>query len=420
MECFQNRSSEASFDLIVIGGGAAGFFTAIQTAEASFAAATILILEKSDSILSKVKISGGGRCNVTHACFDPKLLSKHYPRGEKSLIGPFHHFQAKDMIEWLKHQNVELKTEADGRMFPVSDQSQTIVDSLTQAARDFKIKVKTKTEVCSLHHEGDVYRIESVDGSCFWARHLMIATGGTRLEASAKIASAFGHVLLPAVPSLFTFNIKDSRLDGIAGVSVKGAQTSLLGSNLKSMGDILVTHWGLSGPAILKLSAWGAREMAERNYFFTVLVDWSPQLAFSEVLSAQRQSYGKRSVIKRSPFEQIPRRLWEKLCLAAELCPDLTWAQLTKQEVERLDSQIHRSRFETVGKSLNKEEFVTCGGVSLNEINSKNFESKRSERIYFAGEVLDIDGITGGFNFQNAWTSAHIAAQSIAQDILSK
>lgn len=411
-----------AYDLIIIGGGAAGFFTAIQTAEASFDAARILILEKSSQTLAKVKISGGGRCNVTHSCFDPKALILHYPRGEKSLIGPFHHFQPKHMIEWLAEYGVELKTESDGRMFPVSDTSQTIIDALTQAAISHGIKILTSSEVTNLKpitSNNKQHQVTLLSGETFSANHLVIATGGTRLKSSSLLAELIGHQLPPPVPSLFTFNIKDNRLEGISGVSVKHVDVHVKGTKLNSTGPILVTHWGLSGPAILKLSAWGARQLAESNYHFDLTINWSPDEVFEQLLTEQRSTYGRRTIIKRSPFSSIPRRLWEKLCIHASISSTDTWSQLTRQQEEALEQQIHRCSFSSTGKSINKDEFVTCGGVPLHELRTKTFESKLVQKVYFTGEILDIDGVTGGFNFQNAWTTAHLAAQAISSDILS-
>ena len=404
------------YDLIVIGGGAAGFFTAIQTAEASFGTARILLLEKSSKTLGKVKISGGGRCNVTHACFDPKQLTKKYPRGEKALIGPFHHFQPENMIDWLEQQGIELKTEADGRMFPVSDNSQTIIDALTEAAQAQGVVIRTSEEVTSLSPSSSPQSYHTLtlkSGETLFAKNVVIATGGTRLKSSASLPASIGHRMLPPVPSLFTFNISDPRLEGIAGVSVAKVRVSVLDKSLVTEGPILVTHWGLSGPAILKLSAWGARSLYQFSYNFALMIDWSPDLEIEPIIQQQRSHHGKRQVSKRSPLPTIPKRLWEKFTKAANIDEDTTWSQLTKPQLDALQDQIHHCAFNAEGKSINKDEFVTCGGVDLKEVSTKTFESKIAPRIYFAGEVLDIDGVTGGFNFQNAWTTAHLAAQSI-------
>jgi len=412
------NNNEEDYDLIVIGGGAAGYFTAIQTAEASYGAAKILILEKSNNTLNKVKISGGGRCNVTHHCFEPKLLTQHYPRGEKMLIGPFHHFQPQNMIDWLEERGVTLKTEADGRMFPVTDSSQTIIDCLEDAILEHGIEVRRSSEVASIE-PSNKHAIHLTTGETFYTKHIMIATGGTRLASSSILPKSLGHVLTPPVPSLFTFNIKDQRLEGISGLSVKHVEATVSSRKLESSGPILVTHWGLSGPAILKLSAWGARELSEIGYKCELKINWSTDQTFDEALAHQRENYGKRSVIKRSPIESIPRRLWEKLCISVNISPDTTWAQLNKTQIAALHSEVHECQFSTTGKSINKEEFVTCGGVQLSELNGKTFESKRHEGIHFAGEVLDIDGVTGGFNFQSAWTTSYLASQAIAQAILA-
>lgn len=412
-------NDEKIWDLVVIGGGAAGFFTAIQTAEASYGTAKILLLEKSSQLLGKVKISGGGRCNVTHSCFDPKTLSKHYPRGEKTLIGPFHHFQPSDMIQWLADQGVELKTEADGRMFPTTDDSGTIIKALCDAAQASGVKIQTKQEVTEIV-EGMESRFQVItkSGDTYCTQNVMISTGGTRLKSSSLLPTKLGHQLLDPVPSLFTFNIVDPRLENISGVSVQKVKTSVRECKLDAEGPILVTHWGLSGPAILKLSAWGARLLHHQDYTFTLHVNWSPDRAIESVIKIQRQDHGKRLVHKRSVIESIPKRLWEKLVHAAHISEDATWSQLTKQQILNLTEQIHHCPFQASGKSINKDEFVTCGGVPLQEVKTKTFESKLCEGIYFSGEVLDIDGITGGFNFQNAWTTAYLASQAIAADIM--
>ena len=406
------------YDLVVIGGGAAGYFTAIQAAELSYGAANVIILEKTSQTLTKVKISGGGRCNVTHSCFDPKQLTQYYPRGKKSLIGPFHHFQPSDMVSWLEQRGVELKTEADGRMFPASDNSQTIINCLTSAAREFGIELASSTEVLSIEKEDDLFTIETKNSAVFQTKHVVVATGGTRLRSSEKLPTALGHNMLPPVPSLFTFNIEDERLQDIAGVSVKHVQTSITGTTLSSEGPILITHWGLSGPAILKLSAWGARELADVDYHSELVVDWLPNGDISKVIENYRSKHGKKFVLKSSPVEEIPKRLWESLAIEAGVESTQTWSQLSKAQADLLIKEIHQGSYQTSGKSINKDEFVTCGGVPLTEVNPKNFESKKVSNIYFAGEVLDIDGITGGFNFQNAWTSAFLVSRDIAKKIL--
>lgn len=428
----QTHNETSNYDLIVIGGGAAGFFTAIQTAEAlkkinpsTHKNHRILLLEKSAQLLGKVKISGGGRCNVTHACFDAKSLSKHYPRGEKSLIGPFNHFQSQEMIDWLKGAGVELKTESDGRMFPTSDSSQTIIDTFLQAAKNNNIEIRIKSEVKFIQpiygektetsRASTSYNLQLKTGESLHARQLMIATGGTRLKSSSSLAEQLGHELKTPVPSLFTFNIEDPCLTELAGLSVANAEVRVPSCKLQTQGAVLITHWGLSGPAILKMSAWGARKLHDLNYNFNLEINWLPKLDTLSILQQQRQQHGKRLISKRSPIKEIPRRLWEKLTKSANITPETTWSQLNKKQLQALQQQIHQNKFQAKGQSIHKEEFVTCGGVPLKEITTKSFESKKQENLYFAGEILDIDGITGGFNFQNAWTNGYLAAQEIAK-----
>lgn len=399
-------------DLIVIGGGAAGFFGAIAHAESR--SGSTLILEKTATLLSKVKISGGGRCNVTHNCFNPRELSKNYPRGEKPLLGALHRWGVEDTIAWFASRGVELKTEPDGRMFPTTDRSQTIVDCLVDAAQDAGVQVRTGCGVSALRVSGSLFELETDRGETWTTRSVLLATGGTRLAAGARLAAALGHRLEPAVPSLFTFKIRDPRLADLPGVSVANASCRIEGSRLKSSGPLLITHNGLSGPGILRLSAWGARELAGRSYRFPLEVDWLPGVDVQAELERQRQVAGRRQILGRSPFEAIPKRLWATLVAAAEITPEQTWAELTKAQRLGLVRQLNASTFEVGGKSLNKDEFVTCGGVDLREIDLRTMESKRCPGLYFAGELLDVDGITGGFNFQNAWTSGHIAGRASA------
>ncbi|MGI9241176.1 MAG: NAD(P)/FAD-dependent oxidoreductase [Verrucomicrobiales bacterium] len=400
-----------TWDLITIGGGAAGFFGAITHAENG--GGPTLILEKTANLLGKVKISGGGRCNVTHACPDPKELSKNYPRGERSLIGPLHRWGVEDTIDWFTSRGVELKTEADGRMFPSTDSSQTIIDCLTRAAHQAGVDIRTRCGVKSIT-PGDGFELETEAGETLQARNILLATGGTRLAAGARLAQQLGHTLEPAVPSLFTFKIRDPRLDGLSGISVAETVCKVVGSKLESSGPLLITHWGVSGPGILRLSAWGARELAATDYRFTLRVNWLPEIDVANELKRLRESSGKKQVGARSPFAEIPKRLWGQLVGGAGISKEQTWARLTKLERASLEDQLIRSEFTVDGKSLNKEEFVTCGGVKLHDINLQTMESKLCPGLFFAGEVIDVDGITGGFNFQNAWTSGRIAGLAIA------
>jgi predicted Rossmann fold flavoprotein len=400
------------FDLIVVGGGAAGFFSAITCAENS--GKSVLILEKTSQLLQKVKISGGGRCNVTHDCFEPRELSRNYPRGEKSLIGPFHRFGAADTVDWFVSRGVTLKTEADGRMFPVTDSSQTIIDALLGAAHDAGVTIHTSEGVTSIVKNEDNFELATDTGDSYTAASVLIATGGTRLAAGAKLAASLGHQLQPPTPSLFTFKIKDPRLDELLGLSVSPAEVSIQQSKLSSSGPVLITHWGLSGPGILKISAWGARELADRDYRFNISVNWLPDADPAAVIAEKRLSEAKRQLSSRSPFASIPKRLWLRFLAAADVPETMTWSQLSKTQTNQLLGQLTSSTFAVSGKSTNKDEFVTCGGISLNEINFQTMESKLVHGLYFAGEVIDVDGVTGGYNFQNAWTNGFHAGSAIA------
>lgn len=402
------------WDLITIGGGAAGFFGAITHAE--HGGGSTLILEKTSQLLGKVKISGGGRCNVTHHCFDPKELSTHYPRGERALIGPLHRWSAEDTVEWFEAKGVSLKTEADGRMFPSTNDSQTIINCLTDAAQQAGIRISTQCGIKNITtHEGDSrFTLETEKGETLHARNILLATGGTRLAAGAKLAEQLGHTLAPAVPSLFTFKVNDPLIKELQGLSVDNVSCSIVGSKLKATGPLLITHWGVSGPGILRLSAWGARELAAANYRFTLTVNWLPNTDVTAELQRLRQSWGKRQLQPRCPFDAIPKRLWLRLLAAVRIAEDQTWSQLTKSQAKDLTSLLCHGSFQVDGKSMNKDEFVTCGGVLLKDINMKTMESKRFPGLYFAGEIMDVDGITGGFNFQNAWTSGYHAGMAIA------
>ncbi len=401
-------------DLIVVGGGAAGFFTAITCAEQSDK--TVLLVEKSAQLLAKVKISGGGRCNVTHNCFDPRELSTRYPRGEKSLIGPFNRFGPADTVDWFTSRGVQLKTEDDGRMFPVTDNSQTIIDALLNASEAAGVEIRTSEGVTAIaSHDDDAqgFVVDTVSGS-YTAANVVLATGGTRAPAGAQLASALGHTLLPATPSLFTFKIADPRIEGLAGLSVVNAEVRIRQSKLQSEGPVLVTHWGLSGPGILKISAWGARELAENDYRFAVSVNWLPGTDPAPILADLRTSAAKRHVASKSPFAEIPKRLWLALLKAANIPETTIWSQLSKKQAASITAQLVDSVFVVDGKAMNKAEFVTCGGVRRDEINFQTMESKLVPGLYFAGEVIDIDGVTGGFNFQNAWTNGYHAGSAIA------
>jgi len=399
-----------NFDIIIVGGGAAGFFTAINIVEKN-PKLKVAILERGAEVLQKVRISGGGRCNVTHACFEPNELVKFYPRGEKELRGPFHQFCSGDTIEWFENHGVELKIEADGRMFPVSNSSQTIIDCFLQATQKLGIAVLTGQSVQSIFKKEKEWKIETQTEN-YLAEKLILATGSN--PKIWEMLQTFGHAVVSPVPSLFTFNIKDSRIKELPGVAAQ-VTVKVKDSKLTSTGPLLITHWGMSGPAILKLSAWGARVLHDKNYQFTIFVNWLNDADHEEVekkLKELKQEHAKKSVSKKSPFE-LTNRLWESLVLASGIDTETKWADLSKTQLQNLTNQLTNGTFQVNGKSTFKEEFVTAGGIDLKEINFKTMESKLHKNLYFAGEIVNIDAITGGYNFQNAWTSGFIVAKAI-------
>ena len=401
-------------DVIIIGGGAAGFFTAINAAERN-PNQKIIILERGKEVLTKVKISGGGRCNVTHAEFSPKELTQNYPRGEKELLGPFHTFMTGDTIEWFQKRGVDLKIEEDGRMFPVSDSSQTIIDCFLSETRSFGIEVLLNQSVKQIQKDGNQYVIETTT-HVFSAEKIVIATGSN--PKIWKLLEEIGHRIVSAVPSLFTFNIKDTRIVDLPGISTQ-ASVKIINTKgkaeLENYGPLLITHWGMSGPAILKLSAWGARILSSLNYRFNIEVNWLNPFSQTDVFDALmtlKSSQGKQTLFKYAQFD-LPKRLWQNLIKAAGIDDKLTWAEATRVNLQNLTNQLTAGIFYVDGKSTFKEEFVTAGGVDLKEVNFKIFESRICKNLFFAGEVIDIDAITGGFNFQNAWTSGYIVAQNL-------
>lgn len=400
-----------NYDVVIVGGGAAGFFTAINMAEKN-PKLTIAILERGKEVLSKVRVSGGGRCNVTHACFVPNELVKFYPRGEKELKGPFHQFCSGDTIEWFEKHGVELKIEEDGRMFPVTDSSQTIIDCFLNAAKKLKIEVLTGQSMQSIFKGDNYWKLETNQQS-FKCEKLIMTTGSN--PKIWEMMQLLGHSVVEPVPSLFTFNIKDNRIKDLMGVSAL-ASVKVKDSKLKASGPLLITHWGMSGPGILRLSAWGARELAQKKYQFTLQVNWLNDLDFETVLSDLKEikeENAKKIVTKFCPFE-FPKRLWENLLIASEIQLDTKWADVSKKQMTNLVHQLTNGQFQVNGKSTFKEEFVTAGGIDLKEINFKTMESRLHKNLYFAGEILNIDAITGGFNFQNAWTGGFIVAQAIS------
>jgi predicted Rossmann fold flavoprotein len=401
--------------ILVIGGGAAGFFAAITSAEKPDT--QVFLYEATPHLLSKVKISGGGRCNVTHACFEPEQLVKNYPRGGRELLGAFHRFQPRDTLAWFNTRGVETKTEEDGRMFPTSDNSESIVNALHEAAQKNQVKILIQRGVKTIQYLKEKFEVELNSGEMELFDKVIIATGGNKSSGGLAMAESFGHTIIPPVPSLFTFHIQDHRLTDLSGLSVEKVKVKAGGTKLTTEGPLLLTHWGMSGPAILKLSAWGAREFAEFNYNFTIEINWVPeftQLALTKTLNEIRIAEARKQIATFSPVP-IPQRLWERLLIAAEINPTTPWAHINNQQLDKLYKQLTQAEFKVTGKSMFKDEFVTCGGVKLSEINFKTMESRKQPGLFFAGEVLDIDGVTGGFNFQNAWTTGWLAGQAAAE-----
>ena len=400
----------SKYNIIIIGGGAAGFFTAINLVEKN-PKLKVAILERGKNVLEKVRISGGGRCNVTHACFVPNDLVKFYPRGERELKGPFHQFCSGDTIEWFEKHGVELKIEEDGRMFPVSDSSQTIIDCFLNATQKLKIDVLTGHSVQELY-QGENYWKISTNQVVFSCQKVIMTTGSN--PKIWELLQDLGHTIIPPVPSLFTFNIKDFRIKDLMGVATNAA-VKVKNSKLNATGPLLITHWGMSGPGILRLSAWGARELAEKKYHFAIQVNWIPGYSFDEIveeLKTIKEENAKKLVTKYAQFN-LPKRLWESLTKAATISEEIKWADVNKKQLHLLAEQLTNAEFQVNGKSTFKEEFVTAGGIDLKEVNFKTMESKILPNLYFAGEILNIDAITGGFNFQNAWTGGFIIANSI-------
>jgi predicted Rossmann fold flavoprotein len=400
----------SKYDIIIVGGGAAGFFTAINIVENN-PKTKVAILERGQEVLSKVRISGGGRCNVTHACFVPNDLVKFYPRGEKELRGPFHQFCSGDTIDWFEKHGVELKIEDDGRMFPISNSSQTIIDCFLEATKKLGIDILTGQSVQSIFKSDTFWKVET-NHETFACKKIIMTTGSN--PKIWEMLQSLGHSVIEPVPSLFTFNIKDTRIKDLMGLSAL-ASVKVKNSKLEASGPLLITHWGMSGPGILRLSAWGARELSDKKYQFAIVVNWLNDKTFEETAITLRElklEHSKKAVSKKSPFD-IPNRLWESIVLASQIDIEAKWADLTKNQLTNLTNQLTNAEFQVNGKSTFKEEFVTAGGIDLKEINFKTMESKILSDLYFAGEIVNIDAITGGFNFQNAWTSGFIVANSV-------
>lgn len=409
-------SSNSHKKVAVIGGGAAGYFTAVNAARMN-PDLSITLFEKSRNVLSKVRISGGGRCNVTHHCFDPERLAQNYPRGGKMLRWSFEQFQAADTVEWFEKRGVKLKAESDGRMFPVTDSSETIINCLEKEASSHDVKVHTKTSV---------QKIEPLDEGGF-SLHFkkrnsekfditVVATGGYNRKKAYKWLQDLGHTIVPPVPSLFTFNFRDKIFSDLAGISVDQAEVHIKKTSFTETGPVLFTHWGLSGPAVLKLSAWAARELYEKEYRYEVEVNWLYPMNEQEVrqvLVELREDNAKKLIGKQDRFP-FPNRLWERFTELAKINHEKRWADVSNKEIHTLTQQLVKGTYDIQGKTTYKEEFVTCGGISLKEVNPDTLESKIIPDLYFAGEVLNIDGVTGGFNFQAAWTNGWLAAKDIA------
>jgi predicted Rossmann fold flavoprotein len=402
--------------VVVAGGGAAGFFAAIACSRANDDC-DVHIVERGPAPLAKVRISGGGRCNVTHACFDPRVLVAAYPRGSRELLGPFHRFQPADTIRWFEDRGVALKTEPDGRVFPVTDSSATVIDCLLREADDAGVTLHTRVGVDAVTpRAGGGFRCALSDGEHFDCEKLLIATGGCRSRSGAQLAEHLGHAIEAPVPSLFTFHVGSAWLRELPGVTMESVALSVPEARLEERGALLVTHEGLSGPAVLRLSAWGARSLHDVDYRFALHVDWLPDLdrdAVAAELASRRDTMPKR-LIANAPLHPISARLWRALIAAAGIAPRTRWSELSRASARALAAQLNDTELAVSGKSLNKEEFVTCGGVRLREVDFRTMESRVRPGLYFAGEVLDIDAVTGGFNFQAAWTTGWIAGHAMA------
>jgi len=395
----------------IIGGGAAGFFSAFSVKE-HHPNSKVTIFEKSNKLLSKVKVSGGGRCNVTNACFSPSKLSKSYPRGGKHLKSAFSVFQTKDTVEWFSRRGVELKAEEDGRMFPTTDNSQTIIDCFLKEAAQKNIKILEQSPIRKIVPENEGYTLH-LEGTSEHFDKIIIATGGSPKMSGFYWLQQLGHSISPPLPSLFTFNIPSDQVKILMGLVVENATVRIQGTKLSHSGPVLITHWGMSGPAILKLSAWGARKLAENNYNFNIQINWlsiKSDEAANEIIDKELLKFRKKKIINACPFE-LPNRMWKFLLEKVEINPDSVWLELSKKNRNKLLNILLNDIYEVKGKTTFKEEFVTCGGIKLSDISMTSMESRVCKNLYFAGEVLDIDGITGGFNFQGAWTTGYIAGK---------
>ena len=403
-----------ALSVVVAGGGAAGFFGAIACAEAN-PHTRVMLFEKGPQFLAKVRISGGGRCNVTHRAFEQREFATRYPRGEHALISPLHRFSAADTVKWFEDRGVTLKTESDGRIFPTTDSSQTVIDCLLREARRNNIELRANSGVQTVTRIDNGFHVALTTGERIDCERVLLATGGCRTAALGAVSASLGHTIEPPVPSLFTFHIDVPWLRDLAGVSAPDVEARVTSSKLRERGPLLITHWGLSGPAILKLSAWGARELHACDYKFRLEVNWLPKLSAEELRDElkRRVEDHRAKLVVNAPIAPLTARLWNALVLASGIPESTRWAGLSKAAQRALVTQLSATTFDVSGKSLNKDEFVTCGGVRLSEVDFKTMQSKVCPGLFFAGELLDIDGITGGFNFQAAWTTGWIAGRSI-------
>ncbi len=406
---------QPDYFFLVIGGGAAGIFAAANAA-LIHPGKKIMVVEKSDKLLSKVRISGGGRCNVTHACFDPKNLLQYYPRGRKELAGPFSRFNAMHTVEWFESRGVKLKTEADGRLFPVSNNSEEIISCLLGEAKRLGVEIKMLSCIKTLEFVPQGIKAIGEKGGEILAKNVLIAMGGSSQKRHYEWLEKIGHRILSPVPSLFTFNLKAHPFKDLMGLSVQDVEVSLKGFKEKTRGPVLITHWGLSGPAVLKMSALAAVFLHDLNYRYDVIVNWLPEYKVAQleqILQSIKQNKGGLKVLNHKAFAEIPNRFWEQICLQFGIHDQVNWADVSGKKISQLIEFLHASPFHAEGKTTFKEEFVTCGGVDLKEIDLKTMESKIHPGLFFAGELLNIDGVTGGFNFQAAWTSGYLAATSL-------
>jgi predicted Rossmann fold flavoprotein len=402
--------------IVIAGGGAAGFFAGIACAEAR-RGNEVLILERTSQFLSKVRISGGGRCNVTHRAMEPRVFSTRYPRGERALIGALHRFSPEDTVEWFQRRGVRCKTETDGRVFPVTDSSGTVIDCLLYEAKMAGVQSRSRCGVDGARMNPDGgFQLTLSDGSTLTCDRLLLGTGGARAPSGAAIAHSLGHTIEPPVPSLFSLHIGTPWLRALPGVAVSDVEITVPGSKLRERGALLITHEGVSGPVVLRLSAWGARLLAATDYNCALRINWLPEMSAAAIATEfqLRRVQQPKKQVGNSPLSALPARLWEALVRTAGVPHETLWTNLTKNDALALSRLLLASEFAVVGKSLNKDEFVTCGGVRLQEVNFKTMESRIVPHLYFAGELLDIDGITGGFNFQAAWTTGWIAGRAMA------